>query len=368
MLVDPIKKIIIILIIPLSLILAGLFLFPHHESSLIFNQSNNEVEPGQKVDYFTGQDFPEFNIRPVNLLFFGDLMLDRHIKEKLQGHSVSDLIDKATSTRQILATPDLISANLEGAVTNDGLHYLPENVYDFAFSPERIIELQALGFNFFNLANNHFTDQGQQGVQETRENLTGIAINYSGSPDAVVDPYSLQIVELSGRKFAFIGLSMVYHDFDLNAAQELVTQAQDQAEMVVINIHWGTEYEHQFNKKQQLVGHALIDAGADLIIGHHPHVVQGVEIYNNRPIFYSLGNFIFDQYFSPDTQEGLAISCQITPREMEFTLIPIQSKASVVSPLEAIGKSEFFNKFTVWSRLDEKGKTSLNKGIIKLKL
>ncbi len=294
----------------------------------------------------------------ISFLFFGDLMLDRHVGDKLKNLHLNYLLqDLASSTPNILAGHDLVGANLEGAVTNQGAHYNPVQAYDFAFLPARIQELQSYGFNFFSIANNHITDQGARGLEETRKNLTELGLNYSGSADAAVDQNSLRVVDIKGKKIAFISLSMVYHDFNLKEAVELIRAAQVQADLVIINIHWGTEYQHQFSQHQQTIGRALIEAGADIIIGHHPHVVQGMEIYQNKPIFYSLGNFIFDQYFSLDTQQGLAIGLDILDNQTTVFLFPLQSRASIPQLMSGEDKINFLNKYVAWSQLsDEAGK------------
>ncbi|MFA5753741.1 MAG: CapA family protein [Patescibacteria group bacterium] len=357
-------KIIWSLIILSVFVLAGLFLWPRH---LTLNESFSWLAKYDfwSIDPPTGHlvQSPVVSPEPLKLLFFGDLMLDRHVGDKLAGRNLGYLLDGlATTSVWDLTRYDLVSVNLEGAVTKDGGHYSPDNLYDFAFSPSRISELKGYGFNFINLANNHFLDQGKRGVQETRQALTDLEFDYSGDIDAQVSSSSLAILDRGGQKIVLIGLSMVYQPFDQTAAQELIKDAQSSADLVVVNIHWGTEYQHQFNKTQQAVGRALVDAGADLVIGHHPHVVQGLEIYQNRPIFYSLGNFVFDQYFSPDTQTGLAVDFTISPTETVLGFFPLQSKASVVSLMTGSDKDNFFEQFIDWSSLDENQVSEVKSG------
>lgn len=305
--------------------------------------------------------------RSLKFLFFGDLMIDRHVGEKLAGKNIGFLLDRlAGDDKQFFSGFDLVGANLEGAVTNSGAHYAPQNAYDFAFSPERIKELKDYGFNYFTLANNHFSDQGARGVEETRKNLTALGLYYSGAPDAQIDEYTAQVVSLADQQVALLGLSMVYAHFDLSAAKDLVSSMASTTDLVVVNIHWGTEYEHQFNKYQQNIGHALIDAGADIIIGHHPHVVQGMEVYQGKPIFYSLGNFIFDQYFSADTQEGLALALDVSQATTTILLTPLISEKSVPRIMEQEEREIFFEKFVAWSRLDEDKESLVISGQLEL--
>lgn len=323
--------------------------------NLSASQTSRPSDPGQTVLNSAVIKQPETVLPepPINFLFFGDLMLDRQVGNKLKNHSLAYLFGPlASSSPDFFAGHDLISANLEGAVTNQGQHYQPLQAYDFAFKPETVEELKKYGFNFFNLANNHITDQGARGLSETRANLSRLGFNYSGGADAAADQSALKVIKLKNQTIAFLGFSMVYHDFNLTKAKELVSQAKTKADLVIINIHWGKEYQHKFSQHQQVIGQALIEAGADIIIGHHPHVVQGLEIYQGKPIFYSLGNFIFDQYFSADTQQGLAISLDLSTDKLKILLSPLQAKSSVPQLITGVDKISFLNKYISWSQVD----------------
>jgi poly-gamma-glutamate synthesis protein (capsule biosynthesis protein) len=152
---------------------------------------------------------------------------------------------------------------------------------------------------------------------------------------------------------------MVYRIFNQEQANELIKRAKQEADLVIVNIHWGTEYQHEFGDSQKQIGHEFIDSGADLIIGHHPHVVEGMEIYKGKAIFYSLGNFIFDQYFSSDTQEGLALGAQFDAKGWHFYLFPLLSKKSAVELMKGDNKKNFLNKFIKWSEIEEEIKKEI---------
>ncbi len=322
--------------------------------------TKQEDAPTTSHNFFYFKKGSETKKSSSNFLFFGDLMIDRSVGDRLAGKKIGYLLDGlAGEEKRFFSGIDIIGANLEGAVTNNGEHYAPTYSYDFAFSPGRIAELKDYGFNYFTSANNHFSDQGQKGVSETRKNLDDLKIYHSGAPDAQIDEYSREDIEIAEDKVALIGLSMVYNDFDLGAAQKLVENAKLDSDLVIINIHWGTEYEHQFNKHQQLIGRALIDSGADVIIGHHPHVVQGMEIYKGKPIFYSLGNLVFDQYFSTDTQEGLGVGLDFSNNRTNIFLFPLQSAKSVPNLMTKDLKFKFLDKFISWSQLGTEAKEQI---------
>lgn len=244
--------------------------------------------------------------KPIRMLFFGDMMLDRHVGELINKKGLDHIFEKLDEA-DFFANYDLVSANLEGTVTNSGEHYAPDKLYDFAFHPDLISGLKKYNFNFFNLANNHFDDQGEAGMDETRENLDRLGFNYSGDRNGIVSDHSKKIMVLKNKKIGLIGLSALGNALDLVKAVRIVSELASTTDLVIVNIHWGEEYQLRSNKKQQELAHRLINADADIIIGHHPHVVQEIEVYKNKLIFYSLGNFIFDQYFSKETQEGLAV-------------------------------------------------------------
>lgn len=298
----------------------------------------------------------------LNLFFVGDIMIDRHVGEKIDKNGSLDFIFSGLEN-DFFENHDLVSANLEGAVTNGGSHYDPEQAYDFAFAPARVKELKKFKFNYFNIANNHLTDQGERGIIETKENLEKLNINFSGCKDATVGDCSVKILEIKDKKISLIGLSMVYGIFDLKKTSDIISQTKNKSDLVIMNIHWGVEYEHRFNKVQQNMARAIVDAGADLIIGHHPHVVQGMEIYKNKAIFYSLGNFVFDQYFSADTQEGLAIEINLTDSQTNFSLMPVRSQGSQLRPMTDKEREEFLKKFLSWSEVDSYSQEIINNNL-----
>jgi len=311
-------------------------LLNNSNSAILANNQDLEITTSYVTGYFTKQDnasisyLPEdINIKnPIRMLFLGDMILDRYVAQKIKEQGI-DYLFSELEKQNFFDNYNLVAANLEGAVTNSGVHYPPAMGNDFAFDPQIIKELKNYNFSFFNLANNHLTDQGEQGIVETRDNLDELGFYYSGCRDGGVDECSVKIIEIKNKKVALVGLSMVYSKFDLAKAKELIKGLADRVDLLIVNIHWGEEYNTQFSLYQQEIGRGLIDAGADLIIGHHPHIVQGIEIYSpsgeagkNKPIFYSLGNFVFDQYFSAETQKGLAVELLLEKSKLHFNLHP----------------------------------------------
>jgi len=301
--------------------------------------------------------------QPLKLLFFGDIMLDRHVQEKIKQKGFDYLFNnfKLPDEWQL---PDIKMANLEGAVTTGGKHYPPEISIDFAFDPLNVARLKNYNFNFFSIANNHITDQGQTGFLETQQNLNKLGFDYAGCADRKVDECSLKIKEINGTKVGFLAYSMVYGVLDEEKLLQQIKETKAQADLVIVNMHWGVEYENKSRSNIKELAHKIINAGADMIIGGHPHVVQEMEIYENKPIFYSLGNFIFDQYFSRETQEGLGVGISVNDSKMEITLLPVKSKVSQVELMAGSDKQSFLNWLANSSNVLTEYKEQTKQGVI----
>lgn len=327
------------------------------KSDIIFSTNSGELinqpdEPTTSHNFFYFNKGKKEKTSALNFLFFGDMMLDRNVGKRIKKDGVKKILtDLAGEENRFFQGIDLIGANLEGAVTNKGAHYKPNLTYDFAFNPKHIKELKKYNFNFFNLANNHFSDQGKKGVAETKENLKKLDIAYSGGIDGQIDEDSATVIEIAGQKIGLAGFSMVYSKLDKEKLSSKINEMASSTDFLIVNIHWGYEYAHNYCQKQQKIAHLLIDNGADMIIGHHPHVVQGMELYKEKPIFYSLGNFIFDQYFSKPTQEGLAIGINIENKKMDIFLFPFKSAYSIIKLMKQAEKEKFFQDFIEWSPL-----------------
>mgnify|MGYP000232600171 CR=1 FL=1 len=154
-------------------------------------------------------------------------------------------------------------------------------------------------------------------------------IEYYGTQYGLGDE-SVLIKEIGNKKVGFIGINDTNYPLDSSKVVGLIKNIENKADHIIVNIHWGQEYELEAHARQKFLAYEMVDAGADVIIGHHPHVIQEVEVYKNKPIFYSLGNFVFDQYFSKETQEGLAVGVVLKQDEILLYLFPLISEKSMV--------------------------------------
>ena len=284
-------------------------------------------------------------IKGRTILFTGDIMLDRGVEYLINKNSVYYPFEKIN---QFLRGIDIIAGNLEGPIVENPPNFSDESL-KFAFSPETIEGLSFANFNLFSLANNHTFNMNKAGLEETKVFLTKASINFVGHPIECDKDFLFEkdnVVFLAFNKTFFFNCS----DKEII---ELVseTRSHNPDKFLVVIFHWGEEYQSKSSIAQQKLAHQIVDAGADLIIGSHPHVVQEVEEYKEKLIFYSLGNFIFDQYFSKKTQQGLAMGLEIYPEKLVFRLFPIESYFSQPFLMEKVEAVEFLDELAQKSSL-----------------
>jgi poly-gamma-glutamate synthesis protein (capsule biosynthesis protein) len=266
----------------------------------------------------------------VTALFFGDMMLDRAVRKEIDIHGARYPFKPL---QRFLIGSDIVAANAEGPFTDNPSKTteIGSTLLQFTFDPTLLPVLKKLGFTALGQANNHTLDFGHEGLATSRTVLTDAGLSTFGD-SLNRDPLSYSAT-VRGQKVTLAG----YHDFagGIERVIEEVRSAKASGAFVAVFAHWGIEYDKEPSVRQRERAHAFIDAGADVIIGAHPHVIQPVEVYRGKAIFYSLGNFIFDQYFSKETSEGLAIGMVRAGSRVSFTLFPLdirQGQASLMPP------------------------------------
>jgi gamma-polyglutamate biosynthesis protein CapA len=255
----------------------------------------------------------------VKILFVGDIMLDRGIRKVIDEKGFDYIVDDIKS---IFSKKDLVIGNLEGTIThNDSVSIVNNKILHFTFATSTAIELKKIGFSGVSLANNHTLDFYQAGFDETKYNLQQASIFSFGHPLNNQNlSYKILINDLN---ICFVGYHSLYNASTTNILNE-ITNTKPKCNYLVVFAHWGIEYEDFENIDQQTQAHLFIDSGADLVIGAHPHVIQPIEIYKNKAIFYSLGNFIFDQDFSLKTRRGIAVEINLENATQTFKIIPLE--------------------------------------------
>lgn len=218
-----------------------------------------------------------------------------------------------SSTRKILKAADVTVGNLETSLSKRG-RPVPGKTFTFRGTPRAVKGLTYAGFDFLSLANNHARDYGSVALKDTIRYLDKAGIGHAGAGKSKKAAWKPAIIERNGAKIAFLGFSQIgpssfratssrsgtAYTMNRKAVNKAIKAASKKADYVIVSFHWGIEKDYSANRRQVADGRAAIRSGADLVLSHHPHVIQGVEFYKKGLIAYSLGNFVF----SPGSQMG----------------------------------------------------------------
>lgn len=251
----------------------------------------------------------------------------------------------------VLQGGDIVFGNLEAIIsTHDLPPSFPEKPYNFHASGNAAQTLKKAGFHVLSLANNHAMDYGLAAVSETKKLLAENGIATFGTGSTISDARRPAIVTRKGIRFGFLGYSVAHAPsayakknkagvapIRMKEIQKDIASLRKQVDVLIVSLHWGTEYETMPSEKQRKEAHQIIDWGADLIIGHHPHVMQGIETYKGKLIAYSLGNFIFDQK-GKGTDRSFMLACRFTQKSLYSAEIIPLDRFKTYFPRCAAGK------------------------------
>ena len=293
----------------------------------------------------------------ITLNAVGDITLTDKVGEKIALNGADYLFH---NIRHIFSEAEFNIGNLECPLSHRGEIYIRNKEYVFRASPDCAKSLKDAGFNILCLANNHIMDYGPVALYDTMSILEKYGISYMGAGKNLEEACKPLICELKGLKIAFLAFTYAYPakkrrpgccPCDLDSMQKQVRSVKRTVDLVIVSIHHGIEYVDYPNRHIMSLFRGAVDAGANLVLGHHPHVVQGLEIYSNALICYSLGNFIdsyVDEevrrkaykttalaYFSnhpPEigdlrTIETFILQCKLSSKGVaDYKLIPIKSE------------------------------------------
>lgn len=264
------------------------------------------------------------------LISTGDVLTARTINAR--SVETNDYVWPWRNTADLLKDADLTFINLETPLVEECPIRNSGTV--FCGDPRHVEGLKFADIDVINLANNHIGNHGQAGINET---LIHLADFYTTGIDKPA------IVEINGMRIAFLGFNLIYpekpggHWGYPDTVSQQISEVRGSVDLVIAAFHWGTEYTTDLTDDQVSLAHLAIDSGADAVIGHHPHWIQGQETYKGKPILYSHGNFIFDQFWSQKTREGIVTKItfskslnpvvEIFPIYIDSTGAPTQSKA-----------------------------------------
>lgn len=290
----------------------------------------------------------------LHLLFGGDVYFSSHVLEAYnKAGGIHGVLDEGY--RAEIAASDIFMVNEEFPFSNGGTP--KDKTYTFRLPTERVSMMHELGIDIVSLANNHTLDYGEEALVDTCTTLEGAGIPYVGAGVNMDRAKQLETIEVRGRTVGFLAASRVFPDttwianskkpgmvsgYDPKILLEQVESAGELCDYLVVYIHWGIERDETPKEYQRNLGKSLIDAGADIVIGSHPHVLQGIEYYNGKPIIYSLGNFVFGSSI-PKTAL-LRVNVDPENQSASLSLVPGTSGAGYTKVLtDEAKKEEFYN-------------------------
>jgi len=280
----------------------------------------------------------------ITLVAVGDIMLGGTAEEIMLKNGYDYPFKH---TRHLLSNADIVIGNLEGPLTSSETPQISDKQYLFRSPPQAVSPaLRRAGFNAMNLANNHILDYGMNGMNETIQFLDQFGITSVGAGQNLSEARAGRIIRTAHGDVALLGYSLTFPEAfwatgtrpgtAFGHRKQIVEDIQrlsQQADYVVVSFHWGREKSETLRPYQPRLARAAIDAGADIVLGHHPHILQAIEAYKHGLIIYSLGNYVFGSY-SQDARNsvvariylhnGSFYSAELTPINVLNTQVVFQ--------------------------------------------
>jgi poly-gamma-glutamate synthesis protein (capsule biosynthesis protein) len=269
--------------------------------------------------------------QPVKIIITGDIMLDRGVEYMVNEKGNGDFRFPFLEIADRLKEADIVFGNLEGVISDKGTDV--GSIYSFRAEPEAIKGLTFAGFNVLSVANNHAFDYSREALEDCLTRLNSNGIGYVGAGFTEKEAFSPLIKEVDGVKIAFLaytdlgpetwraaennsGIAWISEDNAERIKQD-IKSAKEASDVLIVSLHSGEEYQETPSQFQIDFSKMAVEAGANLLVGHHPHVVQPNEKYRDGWIFYSLGNFIFDQGFSEETMKSQIIELLVEDNKIK---------------------------------------------------
>ncbi len=245
-------------------------------------------------------------IEEIQISLVGDILFDASIRGHIDREGYAYPYEYV---KEYFLNDDLSIGNLETSITRAGEKW-PDKQFNFRSDPKNLPYMKEAGIEVVSLANNHSLDYGYEGLIDSLDYLQEANIHSVGAGKNREEARKIVIIDKNNIKIGILGFSRVVpdvgwwatgdrpglagaYDGQLEGALNLIQAAKEEVDILIIAIHWGKELHEEPRIEEIIAAKKMIDSGADVIAGHHPHVLQGIEIYRGKPIFYSLGNFIF---------------------------------------------------------------------------
>lgn len=338
---------------------------PTGEASITDQPDNPENEPTKAPLEITAAPVPSpteapaeeiaDKNEPIILTFAGDVNLDEASYPVKKYDSEGKDITKCLSPDVLkeMRDADIMMLNNEFAYSTRGTK-TPNKSYTFRADPSRVGILKEMGVDIVSLANNHALDYGFDALADTFTTLDDAGIDYIGAGENMARAKAPVYYTIGDKTIAFVAASRVVYAMSWYASEngpgmvgtydpaiilESVKEAKANSDYVIIYVHWGVERENYPEEYQRVLATKYIDAGADAVIGCHPHVMQGLEFYKGKPIAYSLGNF----WFNRSTRESGMLKLYLDPDgTVRVQLLPAMAKDTFTYLLEGQEKADYY--------------------------
>lgn len=336
---------------------------------------NEDKEPSNQTG---GEEIIEEDLNPFDfvLSFAGDINFDENWATMKYYNTAENGIYDCISPEliELMKEADIMCLNNEFTYSTGGTP-LKGKAYTFRAHPSRVEILKEMGVDIVSLANNHAYDYGPQSLIDTMATLKEAGISYVGAGHNIDEAMEPAYFEVDGKTIAYVAASRaeknkmtpqatmdspgILRCYDTELFVETIKEAKKNADYVIAYVHWGTEYSYELEEVQLSTGREYLDAGADIIIGAHPHILQGIEYYNGKPIVYSLGNYWFNNKDIDTILLNIHFYGDDTEEYIELEIIPaIQSNTRTQIVTEESEKERIFSlleDISINIEIDERG-------------
>jgi poly-gamma-glutamate synthesis protein (capsule biosynthesis protein) len=294
------------------------------------------------------------------LWFTGDVMLSRQVGQFAEERGIDY---SWRGIQSLFGTRDAVLINFEACLSAQ-IKFDWDNPMRFPVEPTLLPAVAESGVTHASLANNHSLDCGTHDYALTKSELSKAGVLSFGHPRSVTE-HSVATTTVGEYRVGMVAIHTLYTEPDFDSLMTVIADLSTTTDIQVAYLHWGVEYETFSHESQQAFAATLASLGIDLIVGHHPHVVQEVAQVGDAVVFYSLGNFIFDQYFSPAVQEGLIIVLE-PEGGLRVRLVPVSSRSirTQPAPLQGNDRDQFLEQLA--ARSDQTLRTAIANAVIPL--
>lgn len=314
----------------------------------------------------------------ITISMVGDILMDGSVRGQIDINGVDYPWEHV---KDYFQRDNITIGNLETSITNRGTIW-PDKQYNFRSDPKNLRAMKEAGIEVINLGNNHTLDYGYDGFLDTLKHLDNNNIKRVGGGKTREEAMEGIVIEEGGTKVGVLGFSRVVptvdwyatakrpgivgaYDVHVDSILERVSQMKEEVDILILSIHWGVELSEIPRQEEILLAKKLIDGGVDIVMGHHPHVLQGIEIYKGKPIFYSLGNFVFG---AKNELTGNTIIAQVNLLDSEVDNVKIIPCKIISGRPIPLGCDERLNKIQYLNEISKEFNTNITSdGIIRIK-